>query len=38
LRWVDLYDTQYMDVDPNGTLVFTDGRHFRARKLWRQWE
>lgn len=38
LHWVDLYETQFLDVDANGNVIFSDQRHHRARKLWRQWE
>lgn len=38
LNWVDLYDTQFLDVDLNGNVLLSDNRHRRVRKLWRQWE
>lgn len=37
-NWVDLYDNQALALDPDGNLLFTDVRHLRVRKLWRQWE
>ncbi|MFP5501055.1 MAG: hypothetical protein ACLGIN_01110 [Candidatus Sericytochromatia bacterium] len=38
LYWADLYDTQYLAVDPAGNVLLTDSRHRRLRKVWRQWE
>lgn len=38
LRWADMYDTQFIDLDPAGNVLLTDLRHRRVRKLWRQWE
>ncbi|MDB5095799.1 MAG: repeat containing protein [Cyanobacteria bacterium RYN_339] len=38
LGWCDLFDNQQVALDPNGNVLFTDARHLRVRKLWRQWE
>lgn len=37
-HFVDLYETEKLDVDPQGNVVFNDYRHGRLRKLWRQWD
>jgi sugar lactone lactonase YvrE len=36
--WADMFDTQGLDVDTSGNVLFCDGRHLRVRKLWRQWD
>lgn len=38
LNWCDLFDTQFLAADPDGNIIFADGRHYRIRKLWRQWD
>ncbi|MFP5504435.1 MAG: hypothetical protein ACLGIN_18275, partial [Candidatus Sericytochromatia bacterium] len=35
---VDLLGLGGVAMDPAGNLVFTDKKHHRVRKLWRQWE
>ena len=37
-KYADLYDTEKIDVDPQGNVIFNDYRHGRLRKIWRQWE
>ncbi|MEB3198021.1 MAG: hypothetical protein VKP62_12545 [Candidatus Sericytochromatia bacterium] len=37
-NYADLYDTEKLDVDPEGNVLLQDYRHGRLRKLWRQWE
>ena len=37
-HYADLYETEKIDVDPDGNIIFNDYRHGRLRKLWRQWE
>ncbi|MNS21631.1 NHL repeat protein [compost metagenome] len=38
INYADLWDLEFIDVDKDGNVVFSDLRHRRARKLWRQWE
>jgi sugar lactone lactonase YvrE len=38
INYADLWDLEFIDVDKDGNVIFSDLRHRRARKLWRQWE
>jgi sugar lactone lactonase YvrE len=38
INYADLWDLEFLDVDKDGNVIFSDLRHRRARKLWRQWE
>ncbi|MDB5096330.1 MAG: serine/threonine protein kinase, partial [Cyanobacteria bacterium RYN_339] len=38
LRFADLYESYGIGLDPQGNVIFSDVRHLRVRKLWRQWD